>query len=80
MVHASIQVLLAAALWLCYSQVRGFYVQLEPRTSSRSSGREISRHGHRFRCRSTPSALSAKRNDGGGARGYNKDARVIVVG
>ncbi|CAN0539417.1 unnamed protein product, partial [Ectocarpus sp. 12 AP-2014] len=29
---------------------------------------------------STPSALSAKRNDGGGARGYNKDARVIVVG
>ncbi|CAM9910938.1 unnamed protein product [Ectocarpus sp. 12 AP-2014] len=80
MVHALIQVLLAAALWLCYSPVRAFYVHLEYSMSSRGSGREISRHGHRFRYRSTPSALGAKRDDGGGARGYDKGARVIVVG
>ncbi|CAM9306216.1 unnamed protein product, partial [Ectocarpus sp. 8 AP-2014] len=80
MVHALIQVLLAAALWLCYSPVGAFYVQLESRTRSRSSGRDISTHGHRFRCRSTPSGLGAKVDDGGGARGYDKDARVIVVG
>ncbi|CAM9170966.1 unnamed protein product [Ectocarpus sp. 6 AP-2014] len=80
MVHALIQVLLAAALWLCYCPVGAFYVQLESRTSSRSSGRDISTHGHRFRCRSTPSGLGAKGDDGGGARGSDKDARVIVVG
>ncbi|CAM9708080.1 unnamed protein product, partial [Ectocarpus fasciculatus] len=79
MVHASIQVLVAAAALLCYSPVGAFHVQVQSRTS-RSSGRDISRDGHRFRCSSTPSALGAKGDDGGGEGGYDKDARVIVVG